>query len=163
MANAYSQIHIHVVFAVQGRQYLIPLKKKEELHKYITGIVRSKNQYMLRINSVQDHVHILLSLNPDIALSDLVRDIESSSSRFINNRAWIKGRFDWQEGFGAFSYSRSQLNRVIRSIDRQEEHHRKQIFKDEYCSLLETFHVNFDTKYLFDWMDQPTPIKYYRS
>ena len=163
MANIYSQIHIHVVFAVQGRQNLIPFKKKEELHKYITGIVRSKNQYMLRINSVRDHVHILLSLKPDIALSDLVRDIKSSSSRFINNRGWIIGRFNWQEGFGAFSYSRSQLDRVIRYIDRQEEHHRNQMFKDEYCSLLEKFHVNFDTKYLFDWMDQPKPITYYRS
>jgi REP element-mobilizing transposase RayT len=114
---------------------------------------------MLRINSVQDHVHILLSLKPHIALSDLIRGIKSNSSRFINNRGWIKGRFNWQEGLGAFSYSHSQLDRVIRYIDRQEAHHLKHLFKDEYLSCLENFHVNFDTKYLFDWMVQSKPIK----
>ncbi len=159
MANTYSQIYIQVIFAVQGRQNLLPLKNKDELHKYIAGIVRNKIQYLLRINSVQDHVHILLSLKPDIALSDLVRDIKTNTSRFINNKGWLKGKFNWQEGFGAFSYSHSQLERVIRYIDMQEEHHRRQTFKDEYCALLEKFQVNFDPKYLFDWMDKPTATR----
>jgi putative transposase len=159
MANTYSQIYIQSILAVQGRQNLLPSKNKEELHKYVAGVIRNKDQRLLRINSVQDHVHILLSLRPDIALSGLVRDIKANSSRFINRMGWIKGRFNWQEGFGAFSYSHSQLDRVIRYIDRQEEYHRKQMFKDEYCSLLEKFHVNFDPKYLFDWMDKPIAHK----
>ena len=154
MANTYSQIYIQVVFAVQGRQNLLQPKHKEELHKFIAGVVRNKNQKLIRINSVHDHVHILLSLKPDIALSDLVRDIKANSSRFMNKKGWVMGRFNWQEGFGAFSYSHSQLDRVINYINRQEEHHRQRSFKDEYFSLLEKFHVNFDPNYLFDWMDQ---------
>lgn len=154
MANTYSQIYIKVVFAVQGRQNLLQPEHKEELHKFIAGVVRNKNQKLIRINSVHDHVHILLSLKPDIALSDLVRDIKANSSRFMNKKGWVMGRFNWQEGFGAFSYSHSQLDQVINYINRQEEHHRQRTFKDEYFSLLEKFHVNFDPNYLFDWMDQ---------
>ena len=154
MANTYSQIYIQVVFAVQGRQNLLQPEHKEELHKFIAGVVRNKNQKLIRINSVHDHVHILLSLKPDIALSDLVRDIKANSSRFMNKKGWVMGRFNWQEGFGAFSYSHSQLDQVINYINRQEEHHRQRTFKDEYFSLLEKFHVNFDPNYLFDWMDQ---------
>lgn len=154
MANTYSQIYIQVVFAVQGRQNLLQPEHKEELHKFIAGVVRNKNQKLIRINSVHDHVHILLSLKPDIALSDLVRDIKANASRFMNKKGWVMGRFNWQEGFGAFSYSHSQLDQVINYINRQEEHHRQRTFKDEYFSLLEKFHVNFDPNYLFDWMDQ---------
>ena len=163
MANTYSQIYVQVIFAVQGRQNILRSEHKEELHKFITGIVRNKNQKLLRINSVRDHVHILLSLKPDIALSDLVRDIKANSSRFINKKGWLKGRFNWQEDFGAFSYSHSQLDRVINYINRQEEHHRKTSFKDEYFSLLEKFRVNFDPNYLFDWMDKETTIASSRS
>ena len=125
MANTYSQIYIQVIFAVQGRQNSLRSEHKEELHKFISGIITNKNQKLLRINSVPDHVHILLGLKPDIALSDLVRDIKANSSRFINTKGWVKGRFNWQEGFGAFSYSHSQLDRVINYIIRQEDHHRK--------------------------------------
>ena len=95
MANTYSQIYVQLIFTVQGRQNLLRSDHKEDLHKFITGIVRNKNQKLLRINSVQDHVHILLSLKPDIALSDLVRDIKANSSRFINKKGWVKGRFNW--------------------------------------------------------------------
>ena len=163
MANTYSQIYVQVIFAVQGRQNLLLSENKEELHKFITGIVKNKSQLLLRINRVRGHVHILLSLKPDIALSDLVRDIKSNSSRFINSKRWVKGRFNWQEDFGAFSYSHSQLDRVINYINRQEEHHRKTSFKEECFSLLEKFRVNFDPNYLFDWMDKETTIASSRS
>ncbi len=158
MENTYSQIYVQVIFAVQGRLKILRSEHKEELHKFITGIVKNKGQRLLRINSVQDHVHILLSLNPDIALSDLVRDIKANSSRFINKRAWVKGTFRWQEGFGAFSYSHSQLDRVIRYIDEQDRHHRKISFKDEYICFLEKFRVNFDPSYLFNWIDKETTM-----
>jgi REP element-mobilizing transposase RayT len=153
MANTFTQIYIHVIFAAKGRQNLLRRENKEELHKYITGIVRNNKQKLIRINSVRDHVHILIGLKPDMALSDLVRDIKANSSRFINHKGWVKGKFNWQEGFGAFSYSHSQLDRIIQYIDRQEEHHRKKSFKEEYLSLLEKFNVEYDPRYVFEWID----------
>ena len=154
MANTFTQIYIHVIFAVKGRQNLLRRENKEELHKYITGIVRNNKQKLLRINSVRDHVHNLIGLKPDMALSDLVRDIKANSSRFINDKRWVKGKFNWQEGFGAFSYSHSQLDRIIQYIDRQEEHHRKKTFREEYLSLLEKFHVEYDPRYVFEWIEE---------
>ncbi len=114
MANTYTQIYIQVVFAVQGR--LNPIKKdnKEELHKYITGIVRNKKQKLIAINSMSDHIHIFLGMKPSIALPDLVRDIKNNSSTFINEKKWVRGKFSWQEGFGAFSYGHSQMDTVVR-------------------------------------------------
>ncbi len=163
MANTYSQIYIQVIFAVQGRHNILRPEHKEELHRFISGIIKNKSQILLRINSVPDHVHILLGLKPDIALSDLVRDIKANSSRFVNSKGWVKGRFNWQEGFGAFSYSDSQLDRVIRYIDDQERHHRKTSFKDEYIYFLEKFRVNFDPNYLFNWIDEKTTMVSSRS
>ena len=151
MAHTYSQIYVQIVFAVQGRRNLLPGEKKEQLHRYITGIIRNEKQHVFRINSVQDHVHLLLSISPDTSISDFVRDIKANSSRFINRSGWIRGRFSWQEGFGAFSYSRSELGQVIGYIDRQEEHHRKQNFRDEYIELLHKFDVNFNPSFLFEW------------
>ena len=138
---------------MKGRQNLLKKENKEELQKYIAGIVRNNNQKLIRINSVSDHVHILIGLKPDIALSDLVRDVKANSSRFINEKRWIKGKFNWQEGFGAFSYSQSHVDRVIRYIDNQEEHHRKKSFREEYLSMLEKFMVEFDPRYVFEWID----------
>jgi REP element-mobilizing transposase RayT len=154
MAKTFTQIYIQVIFAVKGRQNLLRRENKEELHKYITGIIRNKKQKLIRINSVSNHVHILIGLKPDIALSDLVRDIKANSSRFINDNHWIKGKFYWQEGFGAFSYSQSHLNELIQYIDQQEEHHRKKSFKEEYLSLLEKFKVEYDARYVFEWIDE---------
>jgi putative transposase len=144
---------MQVVFAVKGRQNLLRKENKEELHKYITGIVRNKKQKLLQINSVADHVHILMNLKPDIALSDLVRDVKANSSRFINEQRWVKGRFNWQEGFGAFSYSQSQLGHVIKYIEQQEEHHRKKTFREEYLALLEKFQVEYDRRFVFEWIE----------
>jgi REP element-mobilizing transposase RayT len=150
MANTYTRLYVHVVFAVRGREALIGKDHKEELHKYIAGIIRNNDQKLIAINSMPDHVHILIGLKPDTALSDLVRDIKANSSKFINESRWVKGRFSWQEGFGAFSYSHSQLETVSRYIQDQEKHHGTKSFKDEYLIMLRKFDVAFDAKYVFD-------------
>lgn len=153
MANTYTQIYIHFVFAVKGRLNLIPKKHKEELHKYITGITSNRNQKLLAINCMPNHTHIFIGLKPNICPSDLMRDIKSGSSKFIKEKKWVKGRFEWQEGFGGFSYSHSQLTNVIQYINKQEEHHKKKSFKEEYLEFLKKFNVDFDEKYLFDWIE----------
>lgn len=153
MANTYTQIYLHVVFSVKGRQNLIAKTWKDELHKYICGIVSGKEQKVYAIGGVADHIHILLSIKPNISLSDLVRDIKANSSKWVNENGSIKGKFQWQEGFGAFSYATSQLNTVIAYINNQEEHHKKKKFKEEYLALLQKYDIEYDEKYLFDWMD----------
>jgi putative transposase len=149
MANTYTQIYIHIVFAVEGRQNLIGPEHNDELQKYITGIVSAQNQKLIAINNMPDHIHLLIGLRPDSALSDLVGDIKTGSSKFINKQHWVRGRFAWQEGFGAFSYSRSQLGAVIRYIENQQKHHAKKSFREEYVELLEKFNVDYDPRYLF--------------
>ena len=153
MANTYTQIYLHVVFSVKGRQSLIQKDWKEELHKYICGIVNAKEQKVYAIGGVADHIHILVSIKPNIAFSDLVRDIKANSSKWINEKRFLKGKFQWQEGFGAFSYAQSQLNTVIAYINNQDQHHQKKTFKDEYIGLLQKFNVGYDEKYLFEWFD----------
>jgi REP element-mobilizing transposase RayT len=154
MANTYTQIYIHVVFAVEGRQSLILPQHNDELQKYITGIVSGQKQKLIAINNMPDHLHVLLGLRPDSALSDLVRDVKSCSSKFINEKRWVAGRFSWQEGFGAFSYSRSQLGAVIPYIENQQKHHARKSFREEYIELLEKFSVNFDQRYIFKMGDE---------
>lgn len=149
MANTYSQIYIHVVFAVEGRQNLICPEHNDELQKYIAGIVSRQKQKLIAVNNMPDHVHLLTGLQPDMALSDLVRDVKAGSSKFIRQKRWVKGRFSWQEGFGAFSYSRSQLSAVIRYIENQQKHHAKKSFREEYIGFLEKFNVDFDPRYIF--------------
>ena len=136
MANTYSQIYVHVVFAVEGRQSPIPQEYNDELQMYMTGIVSAQKQKLIAINNMPDHVHMLIGLQPDLALSDLIHDVKASSSDFINRKRWAKKRFGWQEGFGAFSYSRSQLDAVIRYIRNQQKHHAKKTFRQEYEQLL---------------------------
>jgi putative transposase len=149
VANTYSQIYIHIVFAVEGRQSLIEPAHNDELQKYITGIVSGQKQKLIAINNMPDHVHMFVGLRADIALSDLVRDIKAGSSGFINRQAWVRGRFGWQEGFGAFSYSRSQLDTVVRYIQQQQNHHARKTFREEYVELLKKFGVDYDERYLF--------------
>jgi REP element-mobilizing transposase RayT len=149
MANTYTQIYIHIVFAVEGRQNLIQPEHNDELQKYITGIVSGQEQKLIAINNMPDHLHLLVGLRPDSSLSDLVRDVKANSSRFINEKRWVTGRFSWQEGFGAFSYSRSQLGTVIRYIENQQKHHSKKTFHEEYVELLEKFSVDYDRRYIF--------------
>lgn len=151
MANTYSQIYIQIVFAVAGRYNLIEKIWRDELYKYITGIVKKHGQKLIAIGGIENHIHILIGLKPNIALSDLVRDVKANSSRFINEKRFVKGKFSWQEGFGAFSYSHSQLDNVIRYIQNQEEHHKTNNFKDEYLRFLKKYEVDFDEKFLFDF------------
>lgn len=153
MANTYSQIYIQIVFAVKGRQNLIMKENREELHKFITGIVTNREQKLLSIFAMPDHVHILVGLKPNISISDLVRDIKAGSSKFINDSKWINGKFNWQEGFGAFSYSKSNLDNVIKYILNQEEHHKKRTFKEEYIDFLKKFEIEYNEKYLFEWIE----------
>lgn len=137
MANTYTQIYIHVVFAVEGRQNLISPEHNDELQKYISGIVSGQNHKLITINNLPDHLHLLIGMRPDSSLSDLVRAVKAGSSKFINEKHWVIGRFSWQEGFGAFSHSRSQLGTVIRYIENQQNHHAKKSFREEYIALLE--------------------------
>lgn len=153
MANTYSQIYLQVVFAVQDRQRLIPAEHKEELHKYITGIIRNQGQKLLVIHCMPDHAHILLGLKPSMALSDLVQVVKADSTNFINRKRWVTGRFSWQEGYGAFSYGHSQLTTVIRYIQNQEAHHTKKTFRQEYVEFLKRFDVSYDPRYLFHSAD----------
>ncbi len=153
MPNTYTQIYIQIVFAVKGRQNLIAKQNREELQKYITGIAQNREQKMLSIFVMPDHTHLLVGLKPNIAISDLVRDIKAGSSKFINDSNWINGKFNWQEGFGAFSYSKSQIDSVIKYIKNQEEHHKKQTFKEEYIAFLRKFEIEYDEKYLFEWIE----------
>lgn len=149
MANTYTQIYVQIVFAVEGRQNLIPRDRKEELQRYMCGIVSRQGQKPIAIHCMPDHVHILIGLEPSIALSDLVGDIKTVSTNHINEQKRVAGRFHWQTGFGAFSYSRSQLDDVIRYIENQEQHHAKKSFQDEYLEFLQKFNVPYDERYVF--------------
>ncbi len=153
MANTYTQIYIQIVFTVKGRQNVILKENREELHKFITGIVNNRNQKLLAVFAMPDHVHLLVSISPTISISDLVRDIKAGSSKFINEKGWTTGRFSWQEGYGAFSYSKSSLDAVVKYILNQEEHHKKRTFKEEYLEFLQKFEIQYDPQYLFDWID----------
>ena len=156
MANTYSQLYIHIVFSVKGRQPLIPKQHKAELHKYITGIITNRKQKLIQINSMPDHIHILVSIAPNLPISDLVGDIKRNSTKFINRKRWIAGNFTWQEGFAAFSYSHSQLKDVITYIEDQEKHHAHKTFAEEYLEFLRRFDVPYDAKYVFDPVDDDT-------
>ncbi len=153
MANTFSQIYIQTVFAVSGRLTLVTPDFKEELHKYITGIVTKQGQKMIRINGMPDHLHVLIGLRPAMALADLVRDIKSDSSEWINKKKLARGKFAWQEGYGAFSYGHSQLDTIIRYIENQEEHHRRRTFRNEYLTLLRKFEIDFKEEYAFEFYD----------
>ena len=153
LANTFSQIYIQTVFAVSNRQSLIKTEFKEDLYKYITGIVINQGQKLISINGVLDHVHILLGLKPAMALADLVREIKADSSNFINKERFVHGRFSWQEGYGAFSYGHSQLNSIIRYIQNQERHHSRRTFRTEYLTLLKKFDIAFEEKYVFEFIE----------
>ena len=153
MASTFSQIYIQVVFAVKGRDSLIHSSWEEELYKYITGIVKNKEQKLLAINGNKDHIHIFIGMRPSCCLSDLVREIKKSSNEFIKEKRFSKFKFQWQDGYGAFSYSHSALNNVIGYINNQKEHHKKQTFKDEYKEFLKKFEVEYRDEYLFEWLE----------
>ena len=151
MAGTFSQIYIQVVFAVKGRENLISKNWKEDLYKYIAGIIRNKEQKPIIIGGMPDHLHVFLGLRPAMAISDIVRDIKNNSSSFINERKYVNGKFSWQEGYGAFSYSHSQIENVYNYILNQENHHHSKSFKEEYFDFLDEFDIEFNVKYLFEW------------
>lgn len=147
-------MYLHLIFAVQARLNLIRPEFQEELEKYITGIITNRNQKLIAINAMPDHLHLLIGIKPDIRLSDLVRDIKTSSTKFIQEHRWVKGKFSWQEGFGAFSYSHSQLNSVIAYIQNQQKHHTKKSFQEEYLTMLQKFNISFNAKYIFNFIEK---------
>ncbi|TXE17173.1 IS200/IS605 family transposase [Psychroflexus gondwanensis] len=153
MANTYTQIHIQTVFAVQNRKNMINDKWKVDLYKYISVIIQNNGHKVLQINGVQDHIHCLFGMRPTQSLSDLMKQVKQDSSKWINHNNLIKGTFCWQKGYGGFSYSKSQLPRVIKYIQNQEEHHKKKSFKEEYLTLLKTHEVDYDERYIFEFIE----------
>lgn len=147
--NTYTQIHIQIVFAVKFRASLISSEWKDELYKYITKIIQGNGHKLLAINGMPDHIHILIGLRPTQALSELVREVKSNSSKWINENCKCNSRFEWQNSFGAFSYGKSQMDAVIKYINNQEKHHQKKSFTREYLDFLEAFNVDFDSRYIF--------------
>jgi len=154
MANTYSQIYIQIVFAVQGRQNLIRPERKEELQKYMSGIVTRQGQKLIAIHCMPDHTHLLIGLRPNLALSELVGDIKTGSTNHINEQQWVRGRFSWQEGFGAFSYGHSQLKGVIEYIRDQVRHHARTTFRQEYLKFRKKFEVPHDERYVFKPLEE---------
>lgn len=149
MANTYTQIHIQAVFAVKYRQSLIHQDWEDELFKIITGTVQNYGHKLLQINGTPDHIHLLFGFRPTQSLSGLIQEVKEYSSGWINKRGFISSKFNWQSGYGAFSYSKSQVPRVINYIQNQKEHHRKKTFLDEYRQLLKTHEIDFDERYIF--------------
>ena len=149
MANTYTQIHIQFVFAVRFREAVIHSSWKDELYRYMTGIVQNNKHKLIAINGMPDHIHILIGMRPTQSISDLMQDIKGSSSKWINPKGFIKGKFEWQEGYGAFSYGKSQVKDVIAYIENQEQHHSKKTFRDEYLDFLKKFDVEYDEQFIF--------------
>jgi REP element-mobilizing transposase RayT len=153
MADTFTQVYIHTVFAVQDRFSIISESWKDELYKYIAGVIKKNKHKPLAINGMGDHIHVFIGMKPTQYLSDLIQDIKAYSSRWINDRKFVKGNFNWQSGYGAFSYSHSQIDNVIKYIMKQEQHHKQKTFKEEYVQLLKIFEIQFEEKYLFKWVD----------
>jgi REP element-mobilizing transposase RayT len=153
MANTYTQLYTQIVFAVKGRENLIREEKRQEIEKFMCGVINNRKSKVLAIYCNPDHVHILISFNPTISLSDLTRDVKATSSAFINEKKWLRGTFRWQDGFGAFSYSKSQIDQVAKYILDQAEHHKRKSFREEYLNLLKKNDIYYEEKYLFEWYD----------
>lgn len=149
MANTYTQLYFHIVFAVKGRSLLISSNWSDELYKYISGIITHKNQKLMIINGIPNHVHLLIGTKPDCNLSDLVRDIKANSSKWINEKGFVVGKFEWQTGFGAFTVSQSGVSNVINYIKNQEVHHSKKTFREEYVEFLNDHNIDFNNDYIF--------------
>jgi putative transposase len=148
MANTYTQMYLQFVFAVGNRESLIQPAWKNELYRYITGIVQNNNHKLIAINGTSNHLHVFVGYKPHQLISDLLQDIKGASSAWINKQDLINGTFRWQQGYGAFSYSISHIDRVVKYIRNQEEHHKKITFYNEYLELLKKYEVLYDEKYL---------------
>jgi REP element-mobilizing transposase RayT len=153
MANSYTQLYTQLVFAVKYREALILPDWEGQLYRYITGIIQNRKHKLMAINGMPDHIHIFISMNPDDAISDLVREVKKASTDFIKAQKLCPFKFQWQAGYGAFSYSKSHSPKVIRYVLNQKEHHRKKTFREEYIALLKAFEVAYQDQYLFDFFD----------
>lgn len=153
MANTYSQISIHAVFAVKGRKNFITRDWRDKLHRYLSGIITENGAKSLAIGDWKDHIHIFFGMPVTTCIADFMRIIKASSSKWINEKRFVKGKFQWQSGYGAFSHSRSQRDGVIKYIMTKEDHHKIKIFKEEYLKMLSDFEVEYDAKYLFEFND----------
>lgn len=151
MGNTYSQLSVHAVFAVKNRENFIIHPWRDELHKYIAGIIKAEQALPLAVGGWKDHVHIFFGMSVTTKISELVGKVKANSSRWVNEKKWIQGRFEWQSGYGVFSHSKSQRDSVIKYIMRQEEHHGEITFRQEYLKILHDFGVEYDEKYLFDF------------
>ena len=149
MANTYTQLYIHCVFAVKYRASLLQPPWDEEVRCYITGIIQHAGHKMIAINNVADHLHLFVGLHPAQSISDMMQAVKGDSSELINKRGWTTRKFNWQEGYGAFSHSRSQLSTVAAYIANQQAHHQKTTFLDEYHKMLRDFAVDYDERYIF--------------
>lgn len=149
MANTYTQIHLQFVFAVKYRNGLIHSSFKQELYQYISGIIKANNHKLLAINGMSDHLHILVGMRPSQSVSDLMQDIKANSSKWINEKKFLKVKFEWQEVYGAFSYSKSHVQNVIHYIQNQEEKHKVKSFNEEYLDFLNAFEIDYDERYVF--------------
>ena len=153
MANTYSQLSIHCVFAVKGRENLILKDWRDELHKYISGIIKAEGSKSLAVGGWKDHVHIFFGMPVTTRLSDFMSVVKASSSKWINEQHFVKAKFQWQSGYGAFSHSKSQRDTVINYIMNQEAHHQTKSFKEEYLKMLHDFEIKYDDNYLFEFYD----------
>ncbi|MFN3872563.1 MAG: IS200/IS605 family transposase [Ignavibacterium sp.] len=148
MANTYTQIYLHIVFAVQNRISLIQPEWKNELYKYITGIIKNDGHKLVAINGVSNHIHIAIDYKPHQLIPDLLQDIKANSSKWINEKRFVRGKFNWQAGYGTFSFSHSQIDAVVKYINNQEQHHKKKTFREEYVEMLKKYDVPYDEKYI---------------
>ncbi len=153
MANTYTQINIHAVFSVKGRENLLTKNFRTNLFKYIAGILNNSKQYSLAVNGYLDHVHVFFELHPTTPVADVLEIVKANSSKWINKNKFVKGKFAWQSGYGAFSYSRSQRNDIIQYIKNQEDHHKKHTFREEYLDLLKKFEIPFKNEYVFEFYE----------
>lgn len=148
MANTFTQIYLHIVFAVQNRSSLIQHEWKDELYKYITGIIQNNGHKLISINGVANHIHIAVGYKPHQLIPDLLQDIKGCSSKWINEKRFVINKFNWQQGYGAFSFSHSQIDRVAKYIMKQEQHHKRKTFREEYLGLLKKYDVPHNEKYV---------------
>lgn len=154
MPGTFTQIYIHIIFAVKGRESLIASDWEDQLYKYIAGIIRNKEQKLLAINGMPDHIHFLIGMRPSCALSDLVREIKKASNEFIKEKKFTKHKFQWQEGYGAFSYNHSDIDKVIAYIQNQKQHHSIKTFREEYETFMKEFNIEHKPEFLFEWIDK---------
>lgn len=151
--GVFTQLYTHLIFAVKYRERLLRIEIRSEVFSYISGIITNRKHKSIIINGMSDHIHLLIGLNPNDKISDIVGTVKKSSATFINDKGWFSGKFQWQDGYGAFSYGKSQLDRVYNYVKNQENHHKKRTFRQEYIELLKKFEIQYEEKYLFDFFD----------